>query len=412
MEKREQIDELEILNNYPLRLLKNFFKKDLGEYLKSIDGEFNTIQKELGIYDYSTYKAFLDSKLQDFKMEADLFRAVSLTTPETFYYYPLNIDLETNIETIFECLNSDSRYTTYIDKKLFEFSQGGLLSIRRDENKLIFLFEKGIAITSVNKDKKAFYVSCTIDFDKKLLYIGYMQGRYTRLQLSDKISIRELLANIIGQIEKMPLKGIEIQKFGEQKLLQAFYKMFLEESTCAIDVIKTKADGDIDEKVNVALKELEVIETEIIREKLTALKYQDIALRTEITDFIKTGGYIFGFSLIDRRITRSRNKNHEHNPVYMSKIYWSLKDLIDDYQELSEVAFSWKFYKNDFGCRLNPDKYNESKKTELVEVEYKITNNDLEIHYYKTNGNPLLRENARNKEDKINYVLYKIEQYL
>ncbi|TYS62002.1 hypothetical protein FZD47_18105 [Bacillus infantis] len=417
------------LYNYKFSLLRNFGKTELKEYIKPKFLDYKQLYKTAyGSDPYIKISSILNAKVKkgydDSEIDRDLFNALVYLSPERYYF--LNMETELTADKAFSELNNSSKFTGYINRKLSHVvdEREKLISIRKDGSRIIFLFKLGISELGILKEKCGFYVPCVLDFENMHMEIRLNQYLLRNLNITTKIQLREIISYMEEFCNNQLPLALTISRIGESKIHKGLYLLFVDESNKSLKLIKRevakneeKGDTKVTEKelkenISKYLKEqLHVSNPEAFVEKVMSVKYQDTALNMKYKDFIEDGGYIFGFSFIDRKITKSKNRNEEHKPVYQSKIYWNLKDLIKDYEEISELAIYWKFNKKDFNKKLS-GKVADKDET-FAEIEIKELHNVLEIHYYVDHDDSDIQP-ASVKERRIRekYVIQKIRGFI
>ncbi|MDO6657848.1 hypothetical protein [Anaerobacillus sp. 1_MG-2023] len=415
--------------DYKFSLLRNFGVKELTNYLKPRIPEYNKLFRlASGSNSYQKIRTLLNEKVvkgfNDTEIDKTFFEAIVHLFPERSYY--LNINTDITADKAYDELNISSKFSPYLNRKLSHVlpQDEKLITIRKEGQRIIFLFKLGKAELGLKKEECAFYVSCILDFKQNHLEVRLNQyllrnaSKGTRLLLKDVINY---VTNFVNN--QLPI-ALSTSKSGEAKIHKGLYKLFLEESNKSLKLIKKEitkneakesikvTEKDLRENIAKYLKEeLHISNPDPFVEKVMTVKYQDTAKNMEQVDFIRDGGYIFGFSFIDRRITRSINRNEDHKPVYYSKIYWSLKDVVKEYEEVSELGIYWKFNKNDFTKKLSGKE--AEKDLSFVEIGLKEIHGVLEIHYYVdyTQADPLTTsvEERRIREE---YVIHKIKGFV
>ncbi|MCT2347102.1 hypothetical protein M4D71_23405 [Niallia taxi] len=417
------------LYDYKFSLLRNFGKTELKNYLEPKFVDYKKLYKTAyGSDTYSKISSILNEKVKkgydDTEIDKDLFDALVYLSPERYYF--LNMQTELTAERAITEIRSSSKYISYINRKLSQItnSQEKLISIRRDENKIIFLFKLGISELGILKENCAFYVPCVLDFENKHMEIRLNQYLLRNLNITTKMQLKDIITYLEDFCNKSLPLALTISRIGESKIHKGLYLLFIEESSKSLKLIKREVakneekgnikvtEKEIKESISKYLKEqLHIANPEPFVEKVISVKYQDTAINMKHKDFISDGGYIFGFSFIDRKITRSRNRNEEHKPVYQSKIYWNLKDLIKDYEEISELAIFWKFNKIEFGKKLS-GKETDTDET-FAEIELKELHNVLEIHYYVDHAESDIQPTSVNdRRIRERYVIQKIRSFV
>ncbi|MGX7328062.1 hypothetical protein [Enterococcus bulliens] len=416
--------EYSLLNKFNGKRLSDFLKPSIPEYNKKLIELKNEGKtgKEAVI---TVLNQYINSNSEESEFDLDsieeaFFLFLFFQDQDTYYHKKI-IEIP-NLSEIWEQLQS-SKFSSYLDKKLYDLDDSqGIVSIRKEQNSLLCLFNIGICITPNTKEEKQFLVSCRINLDSKIISIGIKDSMFSKIRDQDKTKFGgkryDLIKSIFDQIDKMIL-GIEIKKFEEAQLESALYKLFKEQSEKAEDLIKRNVE-EVDSNISVEqLKEeaeeflsknFLLKEPEKFVEKALSIKYQDQASRMSIETFINDGGYVFGFSFVEKQLTRSDNKNDKKTPIYESKLYWNLKEIIAEYSNLSKLSVFWKFNKDNFDIRVS-ETLDEA--LTFVEVDYKIGNNELITHYYVDSSSAAIeKENSFDRIRREDYALRQIIRYL
>lgn len=325
---------------------------------------------------------------------------------------------------ILEKIEGNSDYSSYLNRKLYDvINQRGIVSIRSDEEDLVILFNFGTYVTARKKDEKQFLVSCRLNFKLEMISIGIKDSCFSKISEEDKDSFGrkryDLVENILDTIQRMDL-GLGFESFGEENVEQSIYKLFKEQSCKANDLIKESFEEEDTEKRSVDefkqmaetfLRENFVLkQPDLFVEKALSLKYQDQAAQMPLEKFANNGGYIFGFSFVEKQITRSDNKSDKKRPIYESKLYWSLKDIIDEYPNLSQLSMYWKFNQSDFEKAISDSTPEELS---FIELDYRSYNNELVLYYYaKSNQVSIFEKSSLDRKRREDYALQRIIKYL
>ncbi|WP_173916907.1 hypothetical protein [Halobacillus sp. Marseille-Q1614] len=416
------------LYDYKFRLLRNFGIQQLTKLLEGhIPNYTKLIKAAPGSNNYQKIRALLNENvkkgLNDTIIDNVLFDSIVHLFPERCYYLKINTDL--TAEKAFNELFISSKYCPYINRKLslVVSEEEELISIRKEGEKLIFLFKLGEAELGLKKEGCNFYVSCILDFRQNHMEIRLNQYLLRNVSKPSTLRLKEVIDYIINIVNvQLPL-ALTTAKSGEAKIHKGLYKLFLEESNKSLKLIKKEVAKSEKESVEVTEKsfkeniskylkeELHILNPEPFVEKVMTVKYQDTAKSMEHEKFIRDGGYIFSFSFIDRRITRSTNRNEEHKPVYYSKIYWSLKDVVKEYGEVSELGIYWKFLKGNYFQRLSGKE--KDREVSFVEIALKEIHSVLEIHYYVGDTHSeLLNHSVKERRIREEYVIQKIKRFI
>ncbi|AXN41034.1 hypothetical protein [Peribacillus butanolivorans] len=415
--------------DYKLSLIRNFGVKELTKYLKLKITDYNKLLKGAsGSNSYQKIRTLLNEQVtngfDDREIDTTFFEALVHLFPERCYYLNVNTDL--TADRAYEEIENSSKFSPYVNRKLslVVSEDEKLMSIRKEGHRIIFLFKLGKAELGLKKDQCAFYVSCILDFKQNHLEIRLNQYLLRNVSKATSIQLKHVINHVTNFVNNQLPIALSTAKSGEAKIHKGLYKLFLEESNKSLKLIKKEitkneakesikvTEKDLRGNISKYLKEqLHISNPEPFVEKVMTVKYQDTAKNMKHTDFIRDGGYIFGFSFIDRKITRSINRNEDHKPVYYSKIYWSLKDVVKEYEEVSELGIYWKFNRADYTKKLTGKE--PEKDQSFVEIGLKEIHGVLEIHYYVdyTQSDPLIIS-VNERRIREEYVIHKIKEFV
>lgn len=428
-------------HDYKFSLIRNFGVTELKSYLKTQMKDFDECyRKAPGGNSREQICALLNEKVKkgfdDTHVDKTLFETLLYLIPERCYYLKLNTKLKADF--VWRKLKQSQNYLPIIDRKLSKTisKDEDLITIRREDQKIIFLFKQSTVELGIGKEKCNFYIPCVLDFKEKHMEIRVNQHLLRHISRVNGIKLKNIIEKMCSFVNNSLFKVIggnideenvllSVAKSTETKIHKGLYSLFSLESTKSLDLIKKKVteaeqkgSTKITEQVlrdNISKylqDELLISNPEPYVEKVMSVKYQDTAQQIKKKEFIDNGGYIFGFSFIDRKITRSTNRNEERNPVYSSPIYWNLQSVVKVYEEISELAVYWKFNKTDFKKTLT-DKKIAKKDLMFVEVGFKEIHGVLEIHYYvQYDETGILTSFIDGRRIKENYVIQKIKDFI
>ncbi|KGR75076.1 hypothetical protein [Ureibacillus sinduriensis] len=272
-----------------------------------------------------------------------------------------------------------------------------VISMRKDGNTILFLYRFETIKLGGDEQNANFYVPFLLDFENSILQIR-LRKHYLSKSSANHIALLDELKNFINNLDG----DLSISEYNESTVHSLLYNIFKEESENAEEIIKQHmkdhlTEGEIDRKILTFLKdELYMEEPELYSERVKSAYYQDLSLHLNPTEFYN--GFIFAFTFLDKNFIRSSTRNPKRDPIYNSKVYWNLKDLIHEYEEVSELSCFWKFEEEDF------EKVPEGEDFLFVEVSLRERYGSIEIHYYNSPS-----EKRRVKEK---YVHSRIGKYL
>lgn len=421
--------DISLINKFQTKQLNEFLKDKISDYNKKLFEEIpnfmhgrERINKVLSdhINELESSEEEEDAdKLQ--LIEDSFFNFLFYQDQDTYYNKRISKNTGTIVQ-ILKKISDDENFSEFLNKKLYNVDNNiGLVTIRQEKKDLLLLFNYGTQITRKKKEEKQFLVSCRINFEHKILSIGLKDSMISQINENDKANFENkrtvLIKKIIRQIKMM---GVEVENFSSEKIESALYKMFVVESNKALEVIKTKlTTNDPDSKTikefqditeKFLVEQLKLINPKGFIDKAMSLKYQDQAMEMDSGEYISHGGYIFGFSFVEKDITRSENKNDKRQPIYKSELYWSIKDIIDKYPRLSNLSMFWRFNKFDFDILVYKS---DSNDLASAEVEYRSLNNELIIYYFvKSSNNRIDNEASLNRKRREDFAIQKINGYL
>ncbi|MFV0941169.1 hypothetical protein [Bacillus thuringiensis] len=426
--------------DYKFSLIRNFNGTELRSYLKTQMTNLDEIyQKASGSNPREKICSLLNEQISkgfnDVQIDKTMFESLVYLDPERCYYLNLNTDL--TVDLAWERLEKSKNYSPIIDRKLSKLisKDEELITLRREDERIIFLFKKGEVQLGVGKEKCDFYVPCVLDFKEKHMEIRLNQYKLRNISRVTGIKLKHLIDEMCKFVNDklfMVLVGnsdesdntLSVSKSTEAKVHKDLYNLFSIESAKSLKLIKEKVveneakqgtkktEEQLRKNISKYLKkELSISNPEQYVERVMSVKYQDTAQQIRPSVFVANGGYIFGFSFIDRKITRSTNRNEDRKPVYSSPIYWNLKGVVKQYEEISELAVYWKFNKKDFHKPFD----GKTPKNDLsfVEVGFKEIHGVLEIHYYVNyDETGILSSFIKGRRIKENYVIQKIKGFI
>lgn len=389
---------MEPLQSYTVPLLRNFQIQELTPVLKQcITGYNKKIQETTGENGWQKISTLLDAEKSngwdDVSFDKFLFNQLTFTLPDHVYLC--------HLKTTFTADSFINKYnkTPFFNRKLAStiHSKEKIISIRKFNNQVVFLYKAGVSLLGKTEQRSLFLVPCVLDFENGFLLIKIRKHYLSR----NNNNINSLINEICTYLNSMLDEDLQIQRFTKTSIHNILYKIFSDESSKAEKIIKDNTPKLTESEINSKIlgflgKELKLSDPQNYLDRVKSAFYQDASLQIEDSLFYK--GFIFGFTFFDKNLIKSATKNPSREPVYNSKVYWNLKDLIHEYEEVTELSLFWKFHKTNF--TLTPPGNNFG----FVEITISEKYGSFELHFYKGLGNEgSLREN---------YVIYKIKEYL
>lgn len=389
-----------LLRKYRSTILRNFeIKNILDEILPNHIEDYRKKMRDSGINGNSWEKIahLLNENMNenpdvDAAIDSELFKKLIYDVQDHVYIFP--IESEIDAEELITRFDSEPQ----LNRPLNAIVQNNekFISLRIEGNRILILYRFDTIGLGENEQKTNFYVTCVLDFDNSLLHIR-LRRHYLSKSTNRLISVLDEIKKFINKLDG----DIVIKSFSETTVQSLLYNIFKEESSRAENVISQHAkeqltEETVDAKINNFLKnELKMSEPELYSDRVKSAFYQDLSLHLDPKEFYN--GFIFAFTFLDKNFIKSSTRNPKKDPIYNSKVYWNLKDLIHEYEEVSELACYWKFNEDNFEKPAGEE-------FEFVEISLKEKYGSIEIHYY--------RSPAVKRRLKESYVHYRISKYL
>ncbi|MDG5787812.1 hypothetical protein QA612_09900 [Evansella sp. AB-P1] len=389
------MSDAELLNTYNVPLIRNFevqyLKPLIGKHIPDFNKAYNEAE---GVTGWAKITDLLNKKVRDgfddSEIENELFEKLVFDVPDHIFILPLISEIDANefMERHSDAEEINRRIAMTLP------SETKLITIRQVDNKVVLLYRSGVA--EVGEVKASLYIPCILDFENDFAIVK-VRLHHVKMSNTNLHEIHQLVINDINDNEDF---DFTISNFNSKSIHEVLFQMFEDESYKAEKVIKKHMDefteSTLIEKVTNFLEEdLKLKDPDNYIDRVKSAFYQDLS--SQLGDEIFYEGYVFAISFLDRELTRSATRNSKRDPIYNKKIYWNLKDLIHEQQELTEISLYWRFDKEDF------TKVPVGKEFSFVEISLREKNGSLEIHFYNT------KTDRRLKED---YVIYKIKDYL
>jgi len=410
---------------YDISILNNLYVNQIIDYLNVNITDFEAKYEEqifIGNVKQKAIRGVLNNYLNENIaasniIESSLFDLLFSVYPETTMHYYMTVGNQ-SIDDVHRILTENLEINELIDNKLYNTldDEEPIVSIRFTGNTLKVLLQFGVYTTPINRDRKRFLVACKLDFNNNILSFAYKQNVFSKLDSGIKFS--ELKNKVFNVLNSLGLQ-IVFRDIPEIAAKKAMYFLFTEESTKALELIKQTISNnqgvpfeeqEYTDSIRLFLTEqLRLANPDEFINRAMILKYQDSAIEIDNRVFINHGGYIFGFSFVDPRITKSSNRSDDRDPVYKSKIFWNLKDVVSEYEELDGLSMFWKFNPNNFDEEITPANV---ANTIFVQVDYKYVRGSLCIYHYVNNELKVSNARGRERERAEEYVLYRIANYL
>jgi len=389
-----------LLRSYRTPILRNFeIKKELNailpDYIEDYSKKLRTV--EVTGSTWEKISLILNENMNenpegDEIIDSILFEKLIFDVQDHVHLYP--IVSEINADELISRFEGQPQLNRYINATIDKDEK--FISIRKDENKVLILYRFETIKLGGGEQSANFYVPCILDFDNSLLQIR-LRKHYLSKSSSNHATVLEQVKTFIKKLDG----DIAVLEYNESAIHSLLYQIFKEESEKAETVIKEHmkdhlTEEQVNEKILMFLKdELKMSDPELYADRVKSAFYQDLSLHLDPSEFYN--GFIFAFTFLDKNFIKSSTRNPKRDPIYNSKVYWNLKDLIHEHEEVSELSCYWKFNEKNF-------KVPQGDSFEFVEVSLRERDGSIEIHYY---NNP--SEKRRLKED---YVHFRISKYL
>ncbi|WP_135552138.1 hypothetical protein [Paenibacillus cymbidii] len=236
------------------------------------------------------------------------------------------------------------------------------------------------------------FIGITIDLVNKVLLIKFNYKQFEEIR-KEPLSLVKEIKNVLMGFGKSgkPFSelNLNIVSLGDKEAREAIYFMFEELSREAENLLNSRINPETDAKIIAFLNSMGIgkVEDDYI-EQIKAVVFQDIS--KEIGDDTFEHGWVFRFHFREGDHTRASSTQENKLPVYSSKTFWQLKELIYREQEMYEAGFHWFMSSDD------PE--------EFVDIRIESRNDTIILHYYYR-----MRMGRREKEQ---FVIQKVTQYL
>ncbi|WP_273834891.1 hypothetical protein [Guptibacillus sedimenti] len=390
----------DLLRTYSSPILRNFEVQDLRELLSNEIEDFSKKLKAIPTAgtSWEKFAEVLNDNIKenpdvDKKIDEMLFEKLFFNLQDHVHLFHLESEIDANeFMSRFEDEPQVDRMLSATVKPDEKF-----ISLRQEENKVLILYRIETIKLGDSEQKSIFYVPCLLDFDNSLLQIR-LRKHYVSKSIPNHNTVLQTVKAFINNIDG----DLSLNDYTETTIHSLVYSIFKEESEKAEIVIKEHMDENlteeaVDNKILSFLEnDLKMADPELYSDRVKSAFYQDLSLHLDSKMFYN--GFIFAFTFLDKNFIQSKTRNPKRDPIYNSKVYWNLKDLIHEYKEVSELSCFWKFDENDFS------KLPEKETFDFVEVSLRERVGSIEIHYYNSPSTK-----RRLKED---YVHYRISKYL
>jgi hypothetical protein len=310
------------------------------------------------------------------------------------HLYLLQMQTELTIEEAMERLTISPALNRKLRQRLR--SDEKVSSIRRQGNKIIIMFKLGVAYLGRTREQCTFYVPCEIDYDRNLIQIRLKENMIGKASFK----LKGILNLVQDYVNNQLLLDISLSFYNPTHIHKMLYNIFSNESANAETIIKSHIEGYLDANFNQEIttflaEKLLITEPGKYIDRVKSILLQNTSEHLELGEYYN--GFIFGFTFFDRNLIKSLTRNPTREPIYNSPVYWNLKDLIHEEEEVKQLSVYWRFDRNNFDVPPGDD-------FEFVEISIEETYNCIEIHFYN-------KQYSR-RELKERYVIRTIMQNL
>lgn len=392
--------------------LRNIFKQDFEKFFRSyqVPGRSVRIIPEAGQDRYTPIQNMIKEELEsgehfsEENVDTFMYQQLFYSTNNWHYVYQNNecvFNKDTPLEDIISLLESrpELQYNRLLISDI-ETEKYSLCTTRIESNnynlKSINFIIK-IGNVELNSEKYNFFSAITIDMEHNLVIIRFNQNLLDNFG-SDPLDVlthlKDLLNGFVQQGEEInpfePL-GLNIIGFNEEVPKKIISSLFKELSSEAEDILNARVPENTDNDIRGFLVEKGLPSEEDYIQQIKSVIYQDISQTCANTIF--ANGWVFRFVFREGQLTRASSRTDDRSPIYGSKVYWHLKELIFKSDEMYEAGFLWYLE--------NPENTEDPK---YVEVRLESRSDSLILHYYHKMRNT-------DRKEKEDFVLRKINSY-
>ncbi|WP_100406640.1 hypothetical protein [Bacillus solitudinis] len=390
--------------------LRNIFKKDFEQFFRDHNVKKRTvrIQAASGQELYVPIKAMLEEELKEetsFSPEdLDRFFYDQLFYSNNNWHciYPFDEIKFANHRDIKEVTNffvefkvefkTNQLLTADLSAYDFTLCTTRIESKEGEAESINFLFKIGNVI--VDNFNQHFFCGVTIDLVQNLVLFKFNQNLIDNFNL-DQLDILKRLKGILnGENEDNSFfneLSLNVTSFSEETPKKLISYHFKELSAEAEALLSAEVPENTEKDIEDFLTEKGLPCNDDYIQQIKSVLFQDISKKCADTLF--SSGWVFRFIFREGRYTRASTRTENRSPIYGSKVYWHLKELIFKNNEMSEAGFFWYL----------PGSTQE--KPNYVDVRFEGRNDYLITHYYYTMRGP-------DRKEKEEFVLQKVRAYL
>ncbi|PEV43615.1 hypothetical protein COK37_23475 [Bacillus thuringiensis] len=383
-------------------MLRNITKEKFRIFFRAKEVEH--LNRRMQTHFPSDYSKILDISIEEIQQgnkfteeDLDQFIYNEIFYENSNYYYVYKLE-NVNIDTTL----SQAEMIKYFSDKGFNVDQlltRGTIPSEYDLCTTRLNFE-GAKLTHVNfllkvnsidtdyRGETDFYCGIRLDITNRLLILKFRLNSLESYP-KEKLAILEDIKKIITNAPPFNRIGLNYSSYNETTVRKSIFDLFKSLSIDAERLLNEQIPEDAEEKIKDFLTEMKITDIgEDYINQTKAVIYQDVSKTFQ--DSLFDNGWVFRFVFREGDFTRAASRTDDYSPIYSTKVYWHLKELVFKTAELQECGFHWF---------LNPT---TKEGTIIVKLEQK--NDALIFQFY--------RKTDFNRRAKEEYVIKEITQYL
>ncbi|MBU9711040.1 hypothetical protein [Evansella tamaricis] len=393
-----------------LSTLRNIFKKDFEAFFRQYEVKKRSvrIQRNQNQDLYIPIKRMIDQELrsgESFSInQLDTFLYDQLFYSNNNWHYIYEYD-----EICFEDRHCLTEVTEFFEKYKDEFLTDQLLTHNISNETMVLcttriekendipksinlLFKVGTVF--IDNSHQNLFCGVTIDLEGNLIIIKFNYNLLENYE-DDPMDVISSLKEILnGQEESnydfFKQLGLNVIGFSEETPKKLISTLFKELSSEAEEILNSEVPPSTDNDIKDFLTEKDLPCNEDYIQQIKSVIFQEIAQRCANTMF--RSGWVFRFIFREGQFTRASSRTENRSPIYGSKVYWHLKELIFKNNEMYEAGFFWYL--------SEPD----DEEPKYVDVRFEARSDALITHYYYKMRGP-------DRKEKEEFVLRKIRKY-
>lgn len=382
--------------------LRNIQKNEFRDFFQQ--NKVQNIDKRMHTSDRRDYRPILNILMEELKWKTSeitpevidqfLFDQLYYSKMNVHYLYRYNnffiqdnmrvIDAETYLKKFDNLLLNSSLTNKHINGT-FQLCTTRIEAVNNDVKSINLLLKLGSFRST--RGEINFFAGVKIDVEHRAILFKFNLNLLEQYGLEKKKLISDLKQLLLTSSTFQPL-NLNIVSINEAAAGKAIFKLFRDLSEDAERLLNSRVIPDTDDKIRAFLQDMNVnkIENDYVQQ-IKAVIYQDLS--NSFTDTFFKNGWVFRFVFREGDFTRASSRTDDFNPIYSSKVYWHLKELIFKQAELQEAGFQW---------------YLSQKEKDFVHVKLESRDDTMIIQYY--------HGMQKNRKEKEALVLRKINRYL